>query len=170
MVGHAFTIGRGIEMLDNAISQIYDKLRLHFYMKVYARFENREATLTTVESFSMDVIMDLGEPTVAEFAKVLDISSPNAAHRIKSLLNKGYLEKIRSSEDAREYHLKPTEKYVRYKQINENYISLLMERCKRRFSTEDYEKLIEMLTIINEELMPEIDVKDYKFFEKVGEA
>ncbi len=160
-------IAKGIEMVNNAISQIYDKLRLHFYMKVYSRFENREATLTTVESFSMEVIMDLGEPTVAQFAKVLDISSPNAAHRIKSLLNKGYLEKIQSEEDAREYHLRPTEKYLRFKKINENYIHLLMERCKRRFSEEDYNKLNEMLTIINEELMPEIDVKDYKFFESV---
>ena len=26
-------------MFDFAISQIYDKLRLHFFMKVYSRFE-----------------------------------------------------------------------------------------------------------------------------------
>ncbi|MCR5272273.1 MAG: MarR family winged helix-turn-helix transcriptional regulator [Lachnospiraceae bacterium] len=153
-------------MLSSAISQIYDKLRLHFYMKVYSRFESREATLTTVESFSMEVIMDLGEPTVAQFAKVLNISSPNAAHRIKCMLQKGYLEKIRSESDAREYHLKPTEKYLKFKQINEDYLNLLMERCKERFSKEDYDKLNEMLTVINNELMPEIDVKDYKFFDK----
>ncbi len=156
-------------MVDNAISQIYDKIRLHFFMKVYSRFENREATLTTVESFSMEVIMALGEPTVAQFAQVLDISSPNAAHRIKSLLQKGYLEKIRSETDAREYHLKPTEKYLRYKRINDKYLKLLMERCKRRFSEEDFQKLNEMLTIINEELMPEIDVKDYTFFGQAEE-
>lgn len=158
---------KGIEMVNNAISQIYDKLRLHFYMKVYSRFESREATLTTVESFSMEVIMDMGEPTVAEFARVLNISSPNAAHRIKSMLNKGYLEKVQSETDAREYHLRPTKKYLSFKRINENYIDILMERCKKRFSKEDYDKLNEMLTIINEELMPEIDVKDYRFFDKV---
>ena len=152
-------------MFSNSISQIYDKLRLHFYMKVYSRFENREATLTTVESFSMEVIMALGEPTVAEFAKVVNISSPNAAHRIKCLIQKGYVEKIKSSEDGREYHLKPTKKYMRFKQINEDYVNILMERCKERFSTEDYDKLTEMLDIINRELMPEIDIKDYKFFD-----
>jgi DNA-binding MarR family transcriptional regulator len=135
-------------------------------MKVYSRFENREATLTTVESFSMEVIMALGEPTVARFASVLNISSPNAAHRIKCLLQKGYVEKIRSEEDAREYHLKPTEKYLKYRQINQDYMALLMERCKERFSPEDYNKLNEMLDIMNNELMPEIDINDYKFFDK----
>ncbi|MBE5845702.1 MAG: winged helix-turn-helix transcriptional regulator [Butyrivibrio sp.] len=151
----------------NAISQIYDKLRLHFYMKIYSRFENREATLTTVETFSMEVIMALDNPTVAQFAKVVDISSPNAAHRIKCLVQKGYVEKIKSEDDGREYHLRPTQKYLDYRKINQDYMDVLMERCKERFSKEDYEKLNEMLGIITNELMPEIDITDYKFFEKI---
>ncbi len=154
-------------MKNNAISQIYDKLRLHFYMKIYSRFENREATLTTVETFSMEVIMALDNPTVAQFAKVVDISSPNAAHRIKCLVQKGYVEKIKSEDDGREYHLRPTQKYLDYRKINQDYMDVLMERCKERFSKEDYEKLNEMLGIITTELMPEIDITDYKFFEKI---
>ncbi len=154
-------------MKNNAISQIYDKLRLHFYMKIYSRFENREATLTTVETFSMEVIMALDNPTVAQFAKVVDISSPNAAHRIKCLVQKGYVEKIKSEDDGREYHLRPTQKYLDYRKINQDYMDVLMERCKERFSKEDYEKLNEMLGIITNELMPEIDITDYKFFEKI---
>ncbi len=113
--------------------------------------------------------MALGEPTVAQFAKVTDISSPNAAHRIKTLLQKGYLEKIRSESDAREYHLRPTQKYLNFRKINEDYIAILMDRCKERFSKEDYEKLNEMLEIMNNELMPEIDIKDYTYFEKVNQ-
>ena len=156
-------------MLNTSISEIYDKLRLHFYMKVYSRFENREATLTTVESFSMEVIMALGEPTVAQFAGVVNISSPNAAHRIKCLVQKGYVEKIQSKDDAREYHLRPTGKYMAYRQINQDYLEILMKRCQERFSPEDYAKLNEMLDIINHELMPELDIQDYTFFDKVGE-
>ncbi len=154
-------------MRNNAISQIYDKLRLHFYMKIYSRFENREATLTTVETFSMEVIMALDNPTVAQFAAAVGISSPNAAHRIKCLVQKGYVDKVRSEEDAREYHLKPTQKYLDYRKINQDYMDLLMERCKERFSKEDFEKLNEMLNIVNDELMPEIDIKDYKFFDTI---
>ncbi|WP_026507140.1 MarR family winged helix-turn-helix transcriptional regulator [Butyrivibrio sp. MC2013] len=154
-------------MENNAISQIYDKLRLHFYMKVFSRFENREATLSTVESFSMEVIMGLGEPTVAQFARAVDISSPNAAHRVKCLLQKGYVEKIRSNDDMREYHLRPTQKYLDYKQINQDYLELIMKRCQKRFSKEDYKKFQEMLSILNEELMPEIDIKDYTYFDRL---
>ena len=149
-------------MSDYAIAHIYDKLRLHLLMKVYSRFENREATLTTVESLSMEVIMAMEEPTVAQFAKMLDISSPNAAHRIKCLVQKGYVEKVQSKDDGREYHLRPTEKYLRFCRINEDYLNLLMDRCEKRFSPEEYAKLNEMLDIINNELMPEININAYK--------
>lgn len=149
-------------MFDFAISHIYDKLRLHFFMKVYSRFENREATLTTVETFSMEVIMSMQEPTVAQFAKMLDISSPNAAHRIKCLVQKGYVEKVQSKEDGREYHLRPTKKYLDFCKINQDYLKVLMKRCEKRFSPEDYKKLNEMLDIINNELMPELDIEAFK--------
>ena len=149
-------------MFDYAIRHIYEKLRLHFYMKVYSRFENREATLSAVETFSMEVIMAMEEPTVAEFAKMMDISSPNAAHRVKCLVQKGYVEKVQSPEDGREFHLRPTQKYLDFCKINEDYLKVLMKRCEKRFSPEDYAKLNEMLDIINNELMPELDLEAYK--------
>ena len=149
-------------MFDYAIAHIYEKIRLHLFMKVYSRFENREATLTTVETFSMEVIMAMEEPTVAQFAKMLDISSPNAAHRIKCLMQKGYVEKVQSKDDGREYHLRPTKKYLDYCKINDDYLKIIMQRCEKRFSPEDYQKLNEMLDIINNELMPELDIKAFK--------
>lgn len=149
-------------MFNTAISQIYDKLRLHLYMKVYSRFENREATLTTVETFSMEVINAMGEPTVAQFAKMLDISSPNAAHRIKCLVQKGYVEKVQSPDDGREFHLRPTQKYEQFSKINKDYLKELMKRCEKRFSPEDFKKLNEMLDIINNELMPELNLEEFK--------
>ena len=145
-------------MLSTSFGRIYEKLRLHFYMSVFSNFEKREATLTTVESFSMEVISALGEPTIAEFAGILGISSPNAAHRIKCLIQKGYVKKVQSEDDARAFHLVPTKKYLDYSKINDDYVLLLIKRCKERFSEEDYKKLGEMLDIICSELMPEIDM------------
>ena len=49
-------------MLDQTFGQVYTKFKLHFYKQIFSRFEDREATLTTVESFCMEVIMALGEP------------------------------------------------------------------------------------------------------------
>ena len=143
-------------MLDQAFEQVYNKFKLHFYQKIFSRFEDREATLTTVESFCMEVIMALREPTIAEFSHMMNLSTPNAAYKINSLVKKGYVERIQSSTDKREYLLRPTQKYIDYYNISYSYLHQVMERAKERFSPEDLQKLEEMLVIFSDELMPEI--------------
>ena len=73
-------------MLDQAFQQVYTKFKLHFYQQVFNKFETREATLTTVESFCMEVIMALGSPTIAEFSNMMNLSTPNAAYKINNLV------------------------------------------------------------------------------------
>ena len=143
-------------MLDQDFEQVYNKFKLNFYQKIFSRFEDREATLTTVESFCMEVIMALREPTIAEFSHMMNLSTPNAAYKINSLVKKGYVERIQSSTDKREYHLRPTQKYIDYYNISYSYLHQVMERAKERFSPEDLQKLEEMLVIFSDELMPEI--------------
>ena len=41
-------------MLDEAFARVYTKFKLHFYRKVFERIHDREASLTTVESFCME--------------------------------------------------------------------------------------------------------------------
>ena len=143
-------------MLEQAFNEIYTKFKLHFYQKVFRRFETREASLTTVESFCMEGIMALGEPTIAEFSRLMQISTPNAAYKINSLVQKGYVEKIQSTTDRREYHLRPTQKYVDYYSISYAYLHTVVERAQKAFPPEDVKKLEEMLTIISRDLMPEL--------------
>ena len=95
-------------MLEEVFQDVYTKFKLHFYQNVFQRFATREATLTTVESFCMEGIMAMGEPTIAEFSRMMGISTPNAAYKIGSLVKKGYVEKIQSTTDRREYFLRPT--------------------------------------------------------------
>ena len=154
-------------MLEDAFQSVYTKFKLHFYQKVFHRFATREATLTTVESFCMEGIMALGEPTIAEFSRMMQISTPNAAYKIGSLVRKGYVEKIqsttdRSTTDRREYHLRPTQKYIDYYSISYSYLHTVIERVRERFSPEDVNKLEEMLTVINNELMPELQLPPRK--------
>ena len=80
-------------MLEKAFNDVYTKFKLHFYQNVFQRFATREATLTTVESFCMEGIMAMGEPTIAEFSRMMQISTPNAAYKIGSLVRKGYVER-----------------------------------------------------------------------------
>ena len=51
-------------MLKNAFFNVYTKFKLHFYQEIFLRFQNREASLTTVETFCMESILALGSPTV----------------------------------------------------------------------------------------------------------
>lgn len=145
-------------MLEQAFQDVYTKFKLHFYQNIFQRFATREATLTTVESFCMEGIMAMGEPTIAEFSRMMQISTPNAAYKIGSLVKKGYVEKIQSTTDRREYNLRPTQKYIDYYNISYSYLHTVVERARERFSPEDCAKLEEMLTIVSNELMPELDL------------
>jgi len=147
-------------MLKDAFFDVYTKFKLHFYQEIFQRFQSREASLTTVETFCMETIQALGSPTVNEFATFMRISPPNAAYKVNSLIKKGYIRKVQSPDDRREYHLEITQKYVDYYNISISYIVEVMDRIARRFSPEDCAKLEEMLSIVSQELMPEVELPE----------
>ena len=145
-------------MLEEKFEIVYSKFKLHFYQEIFERFQNREASLTTVETFAMETIQALGSPTINEFASFMRISPPNAAYKINSLIRKGYVQKIQSAQDKREYHLQVTQKYRDYYNISNDYVHVVTERMRERFTPEECAKLEEMLAIISKELMPEINL------------
>ena len=146
-------------MLEDSFLTVYNKFKMHFYQQVFSKFQEREASLTAVETFCMEVILTLNEPTINEFATFVNISSPNAAYRVNSLVQKGYVEKIQSPSDRREYHLRPTQKYMDYYNISSQYLHQVMERVKRRFTPEEARMLDKMLEVVGQELMPEVQLK-----------
>ena len=143
-------------MLEQAFNKVYTKFKLHLYRAVMGRFGRREASLTTMETFCMETILALGSPTINEFSKFMQISAPNAAYKVGSLIQKGYIQKVRSPEDRREYRLKVTQKYLDYYTLSYRYLSQVMDRIKGRFPPKDVKKLEQMLDIVSDELMPEI--------------
>lgn len=147
-------------MLNQAFSEVYVKFKLHLYKEVLRRFENREATLTTIETFCMEAIHALNTPTINEFALFLGISSPNAAYKVNSLIKKGYLLKEQDEEDRRIYRLKVTEKYWEYYNISTSYLNEVMERMQKRFSDTDCAKLEEILVVMSHELMDEVQLPE----------
>lgn len=149
-------------MLEQAFAKVYVKFKLHLYQELLRRFESREASLTTIETFCMEAVHALNEPTINEFASFLGISPPNAAYKVNSLIKKGYVIKERSEQDRRIYHLKPTEKYWSYYNISSSYMNEVMERIPQRFSPADCAKLEEMLTIMSDELMDEVQLPQWE--------
>lgn len=145
-------------MLQKSFNDVYMKFKLHFYKKAFERLQDREASLTTVETFCMEIIYALGKPTVNEFASAINISSPNAAYKVNNLIKKGYINKVQSETDKREYHLEVTQKYLDYYNISYNYIDMVMERIENRLEPEELKSLDKILNIISNELMPEVDI------------
>ena len=133
-------------MLQDSFSKVYTKFKMHFYQKMFEKLQERETSLTTVETFCMEIIYALDKPTVAQFADMANISSPNAAYKINNLVKKGYLKKVQSEEDKREYHL----------EVRNTYLRTVMGRIEDRFSKEELETMERMLNVISAELMPEI--------------
>lgn len=147
-------------MLEKSFDQVYTKFKLHFYRAVFGHFQRREATLTTVETFCMEIIMALGRPTVNEFSSFVGISPPNAAYKINNLVQKGYVRREQSETDKREFHLVVTQKYVDYYNISYGYLGTVMKRIEERFSSEEVAQLEKMLQVISKELMPEISLPE----------
>ena len=150
-------------MIRDSFFSVYTKFKLHFYKEIFQRFQSREASLTTVETFCMETILALDSPTINEFATFMCISPPNAAYKVNSLIKKGYINKVQSETDRREYHLEVTQKYVDYYNISTTYMVEVMDRITKRFSLDDCKKLDEMLTIISGELMPEVEISQVHF-------
>lgn len=146
-------------MLEESFDRIYTKFKLHFYRAVFSQFQTREASLTAVETFCMEIIRALDEPTINEFASFVNISSPNAAYKVNSLIRKGYLEKVQSPSDRREYHLRPTQKFHDYYDLSSSYVKEVMDRVRDHFTPEEVAQMDHVLDIVGKELMPEVSLK-----------
>lgn len=147
-------------MLEKSFSDVYLKFKLHFYKKVFKQIQSRETSLTTVETFCVEIIHALGEPTVNEFANFIKVSSPNAAYKVNSLIQKGYIEKVQSKTDKREYHLHVTNKYYEYYDMSQKYINEVVRRMENTFTKEQLATLEECLTTVSRELMTEVKLGD----------
>ena len=70
-------------MLDEAFNCVYTKFKLHFYRSIFGRFQTREASLTTVETFCMEIINALGHPTINEFYNISQRYLTTVLDRVK---------------------------------------------------------------------------------------
>jgi len=142
-------------MLEQTFTDIYMKFKVHFYQEIFNQINSKDPNLSTVEVFCMEIIYALKNPTVNEFAQFIHVSSPNAAYKINSLIKKGYIEKVQSEQDKREYHLRVTQKYFEYYNLSQSYLSRVTKRAEEHFTTEEINKFDQMLAEISQALMPE---------------
>ena len=147
-----------LEMLEQTLSEVYTKFKIHFYQEMFNHLHSRETSLTTVEMFCVEVIYALKNPTVAEFANFINVSSPNAAYKVNSLIKKGYIEKIQSETYRREYHLVVTDKYINYFNLSQKYVNTVVERAQDYFTPEQIAFLDDILRDMSLELMKDVAI------------
>jgi DNA-binding MarR family transcriptional regulator len=145
-------------MLEQSLSEVYTKFKIHFYQEMFKHLNSRETSLTTVELFCVEVIYALKNPTVAEFANFINVSSPNAAYKVNSLIQKGYIEKVQSETDRREYHLHVTDKYYNYFNLSQKYVNTVVERSREYFTPEQIELMDNVLRDMSRELMQDVAI------------
>ena len=104
----------------------------------------------------MEAIHALGHPTINEFATFTQISAPNAAYKVTSLVKKGYIRKVQSQRDKREYYLEVTDRFYEYYSISTSYLRTVTERIRGRFSDEELRQFERVLSVMSRELMPEV--------------
>ena len=117
----------------------------------------REGSLSAMEAFSIEVIHALHEPTVGQFAEILNISQSNATYKVNNLIKKGYLIRQNSETDRREYHLILSDKYYGYTDIMRSYVDTVVGRIRKSFTPEEAKQFGDMLDRISNEMMPETD-------------
>ena len=146
-------------MLESTFNEVYTKFKLNFYKGVFQRLKEREGSLSAAEAYAAEVIHALNKPTISQFAQFLQVSKSNATYKVNTLVKKGYIAKVKSSIDKREFHLHTTPKFMQYYAINQNYLNTVMQRIKDRFTPEELSQFEKMLKVISSEIMFETDDK-----------
>ncbi|MEE0955972.1 MAG: MarR family transcriptional regulator [Eubacterium sp.] len=130
---------------------LYHSFLLHYYKELFHTAEKNDKNpdgLTTVELFCMEIIHFMKNPSINEFANVIGISSPNATYKVNSLIRKGYLEKIQSDSDKREFYLKETAKYLELYHQPSGYLYRMLRGMQQSLGREkagDFRKFMELV-------------------------
>lgn len=123
-------------MIEKNFQTLYGKFRLQLYKNIFKMMGEREGSLTATEFFAVESIYLLNNPTVTEFAECLNISSSLAAYKVRSLIEKGYIQKVPTA-DKRTFRLEVTEKFNRYYSDQDNYGRYVLNKMAEIYTEEE---------------------------------
>ena len=132
-------------MLEKNFEKLYLQFRANYYRRMVGTIGVREGSLSATESYCVELIYLLENPTITQFSEFLNISMPNAHYKINSLIAKGYVTKIPSGIDRREIHLNVTDKFLSYYGLNDRDNARLMKDIRSTFKPEEIAQLENML-------------------------
>ncbi len=138
-------------MLEREFDKLYFKFRNNYCKNLFSKVNDDKDSLSPTESYCVEAIFLLNRPTVHQFADYVHISQPNATYRISNLIKKGYVRKVLSEDDRREYFLEVTDKFYTDYGANASFNTMLMSNIREEFSPEEIallERLIKKLNTV----------------------
>ena len=123
-------------MIQENFDVIYKKCRIELYRHIFSIIGKHECSLSATDFFSVETIFLMGNPTITEFAKALSISQPNATYRVKSLIDKGFIEKVETNKRTT-FRLQVTDKFMKYYHEEMGFGNLIFEKLSKHFSEEE---------------------------------
>jgi DNA-binding MarR family transcriptional regulator len=138
------------DMLEKEFEKLYFKFRNNYCKNLFSNVTEGKEGLSPTESYCVEAIFLMNRPTVHQFANYVNISQPNATYRITNLINKGYVRKVLSESDHREYFLEVTDKFSKDYGVNSSFNSELMKGIHNKFTKEEIILFEKMLKKIND--------------------
>ncbi len=129
---------------------VYRKIKLMLIKSMFKRIKEKDESLSPSEYFCLECIYLMENPTITEFAEFLDISSPNATYKVKTLIKKGFITKEKSAKDGREYLLVPTKKFFNMFENKDEETSI--NALKKRLNKEESKKIEKIMDILTEQI------------------
>ena len=132
-------------MLTESLSRVMLRMRLGFLRKMFITVREDSQDLTPMEIFCLEGIEAMERPTISQFARFTGISQSNATYRVNCLIRKGYVNRVPSDRDRREFHLELTEKFKGCGPAFEQSCRVLAKRIAHYMTREEVEKLTDVL-------------------------
>ncbi len=136
-------------MLEKEFEKLYFKFRNNYCKNLFSGVNDDKDSLSPTESYCVEAIFLLNRPTVHQFANYVNISQPNATYRISNLISKGYVRKVLSEDDRREYFLEVTDKFSKNYGMNASFNAQLMSGIREKFTEEEIVLLEKMIKRLN---------------------
>ncbi len=136
-------------MLEKEFEKLYFKFRNNYCKNLFSSVNDDQDSLSPTESYCVEAIFLLNRPTVHQFANYVNISQPNATYRISNLISKGYVRKVLSEDDRREYFLEVTDKFAKNYGMNASFNSRLMNNIHEKFTQEEIAQLEKFMKKLN---------------------
>lgn len=143
------------DLIKKNFTLVYEKYKGNFYQNLFQWMDKKETALTPVETVTAEVINILEEPTVNELVQFLRVSYPNIAYKINSLVNKGYLEKVQSEKDKREFKLRLTDQFYSYYNNKNEYTFESIDKLGEELTDEQAAALNSVLEKLDQDLLSE---------------